>query len=198
MKVDEMYKNALNNSIGNDKKVKKNFKKKFFAKLPIAMITGVLIAMSVTGCGLIDKQVQQNNPIYEDYMNITEDYGVTTMEVNNYQGERLYKLLDGSVIDKYEARGRTRDYYATAEDYARVNGLDETYLGTMYYTSSKEDANEMAKALGYASLDEYLIKNGFIDSNGDADYRLWSAANSINMAKMMTSEKETNKGGNSK
>lgn len=191
MKANEMFNRAQENSIGNYRKVKKNIRKKRFANIPIALITGAVIAISITGCGL-EKSVSADDKVYEQYMNITDEYGVTTIEVNTYQIQRLHKLLDQYNIDKYEQHGSKRVYYATADDYVTISELDDSYLCTMYFSSSKESASEMAKALGYESLDDYLIKNAFTDKNGNPNYRLWSASNSILMAQEMTSNNKIN------
>ena len=192
--MNDIFNDAVNNSIGKEKKVKKEFKKKFFVKLPMTLITGVLIAVSAAGCGLINikETSKDTNPIYEEYMNIAEDYGVTSLEINTYQINRLYELLDKYGIDKYEVNGIKREYFLTADDYEKISELDESYLCAMYYSSSKSSANEMAKALGYAGIDDYLIKNDFKDKDGKADFRLWSAANSVNFAKEISKD---NKGG---
>ena len=66
--MDDIFNNAMNNSIGKEKRVKKVFKKKFFVKLPMTIIAVVLIAISATGCGLINTKeatTETTNPIYE-------------------------------------------------------------------------------------------------------------------------------------
>ena len=106
---------------------------------------------------------------------------------------RLYELLDKCGIDAYDVVGLRRDYHATEEDYKKVSELDESYLCAMYYSSSKDAANEMAKALGYDSIDDCLIKNGYTDKDGNADFGLWSAANSVSFAKEISSNNKEEK-----
>lgn len=187
MKVEDMFNKSLNNSIGNEKKVKKQFIKKKFVQIPLAILAGTIIAISVTGCGLLPNATKGQD-VYDQYMNISQEYGVSVSDVNKYQVDRLYELLDKNNINKYENNGPYRKYYATEDDYKMVEGLDESYLCTLYITSGRDAANEMAKSLGFENLDDFLIKNNYTDKNGNANYRLWTAANSVYMAKQMTSQ----------
>lgn len=178
---DNIFEKLKENSIGKEKRVKKEFKiKKGIVRAAAAVLVGFLMATSLTGCMAGKKSGYQ---IMQEYEHINEDYGVTAGEISYYEKDRLYDLLDSNGITNYDEQNGTRKYHCTADEYATVKGLDESYIYTMYYTSSKEAALEMAKALGYSSLDDFLTESGYVGLDGKPDYFLWAAVDSINMAK---------------
>ena len=185
----EMFNNMMSNSIGNDKRCKKEFKiKKVIMKIALPVIIGIAMATSLTGCFF---NYTPDNRVVEavsEMGKISDNYPFDLGDVRMYEKSRLYNLLDEKGITKFDGQYGLRDYDCTVDDYKMISELDESYLYAMYSCSSEEDANTLAQALGYTSLDDYLIKNEFVDSNGKPSTKYWGAVDAVQMAEKMNTE----------
>ena len=144
----------------------------------------VLLAMAVwlTQCAAsVDKEA-----IHHQYSQINSKYEFSTGDIALYELIRLNDSLKASGLVEYEeAAGGLRDYPYTAEDYARIDGLDDTYLYGFHKLATKEDVDEMAKAIGYDDLDDFMRSKGFMDSDGRYDTRTWAAYTSVEIARIV-------------
>lgn len=185
----EIYDNLLKNSIGKDKKCKKSFViRDVLLKVSLPIIIGVIMASSLTGCIKTQHVDTPEDKAVSQMLEITDDYSFNLGDVRVFERNRLYKLLDDNDITDYIGRYGKRDYNCSEEDYRSVDGLDESYLYAMYFASSREDAETLARALNYKSLDDFLIKKGYVDENGNPSVDYWLADDAIKMAGIMNSE----------
>lgn len=184
----DMFNNMINNSIGAEKRCKKDFKiKKVVMKLALPIIIGIVMATSLTGC-FFNQTPSKVDVAVSEMADISQNYPFDLGDVRIYEKARLYNLLDEKGITKYDGQYGLRDYDCTVDDYKMIPELDESYLYSMYSFSSEEDANILAQALGYSSLDDYLIKNGFVDSDGKQSIRYWGAVDAVQMAEKINAE----------
>lgn len=189
----EIYEKAKNNSVGRDKVASAvRYKTQAVLKKSMAVVLAVFLAMGCVGCGITHNATPKDNDTYiedvdDSYMKDDES-GYSSAEVSIFEKLRAMDLLDDNNMDNYDADGAHRDYHYVASDYADVEGLDESYLYGFYVLAGEEDANEMAMALGYKSLDDFMIQNGYIDVNGNPSISKWSDADLINMREIMVSE----------
>ena len=185
----EIFDNLLKNSIGKEKKCKKDFKiRNVVMKVALPVIIGIIMASSMTGCMRnprvdtpVDKAVSQ-------MLDIRNNYPFNLGDVRLYERNRLYMLLDDNGIIDFTGRYGKRDYNCTEEDYRSVDGLDESYLYAMYFGSSEEDAETLARALGYSSIDDFLVKKGYVDEDGKPSIDYWAAEDALNIAEILNTE----------
>lgn len=184
----EVFENIVNNSIGNEKKCKKKFRvKEITTKISLPIILAFTVATSLTGCFFKSVPSKVDLAVSE-VGKISDKYPFNLGDIRMYEKVRLYDLLDEKGVTNFSEKYAFRDYGCSAEDYRKIPELDDSYLYAMYSTSSEEDANTLAQALGYSSLDDYLIKNGFVDESGKPSIKYWRAVDAINMAEKIYSE----------
>ena len=178
------------NSIGSDKRTTNKFTKtKKILNIAMSTILSVVIAMSMIGC--TKANVEDKTTIQQEYSEIYEDYGVHTKDIQSYEIDRVERALEEQgLIDYTLNEDNLREYHYSSEDYKKINGLDETYLRGFYSIASDESVDEMAKAIGYNNLHDYLESKGFLYQNGTIDGQTWSAYDSVQIAKIMSQEQE--------
>ena len=166
----EIYENARKNSVGRDKVSSAiRYKTQAVLKKSMAVVLTLFIAMGCAGCGIAHNTSVTNNDtrIERDYSYMEdEESGYTAAEISVYEKLRAMDLMDDNNMDDFDVGNGVRDYHYVASDYADVEGLDESYLYGFYILTNEEDANEMAIALGYKSLDDYMIQNNDERNNG--------------------------------
>ena len=190
MSQEQLLERMRTNSIGTNKRTTNKFiKTKKVLNIAMSTILSVVIAMSMIGC--TKSNIEDKSTIQQEYSEIYEDYGVHTKDIQEYEIERLEKALEETgLIDYTLNEDNLRDYHYTAEDYRKINNLDETYLRSFYSIASDQSVDEMAKALGYNNLHNYLESKGFLYQNGNIDGQTWAAYDSIQIAKIMSQEQE--------
>ncbi len=188
----EIYENAKRNSVGRDKVANAfRYKTQAVLKKSMALVLTLFLAMACVGCGISNNSnlEEKRTAIEQEYAFLEDDEsGYSAAEVGVYEKLRVMDLLDDNNMDDYDAVGNKRDYHYSAIDYASVEGLDDSYLYGFYILSGADDANEMAIALGYASLDDYMIQHSYIDEDGKPSKAEWVKADIANMRELMVSE----------
>lgn len=151
---------------------------KIINRLLLFMI--ILIVLLSTGCIENDHDHDHNriSTSSEDVKTSTSkkyDYHFKVYQIENYEKLRVYDFFKKNGFTKYTQVGTKVNYHYTSEDYKRASELDDTYLYGMYLYTSQETFDEILKALEYSCFDDFLIKNGYIDENGqpEADYTRW-------------------------
>lgn len=183
----EIFDNLVKNSIGKEKKCKKDFKiRNVVMKIALPVVIGIIMASSLTGC--IRLTPSSENSAISEMAEIKDNYPFNLGDVRMYERERLYELFDENGIIDYTSKYGRRDYNCSEEDYRSVRGLDESYLYAMYFGSSHEDAETLARALGYESLDDFLVKNDYVDDKGNPSVKIWGAKDALRMAEKLNSE----------
>ena len=159
--------------------------------VPAAIVLASLLAFGLIVHGIVAQEVERQElkaRIEEEYKFLEGDEsGYTAAQVGIYEKLRVMDLLDENGMRDYDAQGATRDYHYVAADYAKVEGLDDTYLYGFYVLAGAEDANEMAIALGYEGLDDFMIQNGYVDENGNPSTHEWWRADVVQMREIMVS-----------
>lgn len=113
-------------------------------------------------------------------------YGFTTYQISTYQTLRLYDLLEANNLTEYEPEQLTRrNYKYTADDYKKVAELDESYLYAFYTETTLETLTEVCQALGYDDIEDFLIRKGYVDKDGNPDVSVWYKYNKKEIAAIM-------------
>lgn len=199
MNEDKIYENLVLNSIGREKKVKKMFNlKKVTLKVSLPILLSTIMSISLSGCNS-NKSVKTKssktsqtetisssntkeldiNLIMENYSQIYENYGITAIDINTYERQRLFQLLKKYKMNNYTMVNGKRDYHYKISDYAKIKELDDNYLYTFHYIATYDSLLKMVNSMGYDNLNDYLIKNKYVDSNGKASLKIWGASNSL-------------------
>ncbi len=195
MSEEEIFNKFVEKSIGNDKVSKKDFKtKKASFNGPLALLIGLIITTSLTGCFGDGKEVSTKpspkQQTISEFNDADETYGVDPADVYYYRGERLEELLEKYGFIEYTQEDGKRNYIYSADDYKKIEELDDSYLRAMYFLATPDDVNEMAKSLGYENIDDFMIKKGYVDEEGKPDHSYWAAANYVEIAKELSENNE--------
>ena len=78
-----------------------------------------------------------------------------------------------------------RSYKYTAEDYKKIAELDESYLYAFYTSTTIETLTEACLALGYEDVKDFLLKNGYVNEDGNPDVGVWYKHNKKEIASIM-------------
>lgn len=150
---DDLLIKAKANSIGvNKKEVLKTKEKNIMQKTLIGLVA---IALSLSMCACTTNSSTEKR--IEDY-NITYTYvDVYTFDTVEY----LEKKFEEYNIDfSYPINN-------TVEDYSKVNEfLSEEDIIIYYDKFGKEECDKILKTFGYNDINDYLVKQGYIDSEG--------------------------------
>ena len=155
----------------------------------VAFLSVAMLCTACIGPGQSNHNEKSSSEIEAEYKFLIDDEsGYSADEVGVFEKLRAMDLLNENQMFDYERKTLQRDYHYTAEDYAKIKGLDETYLYGFYILSNEEDANEMVKALGFENLDDYMIQKGYVDEDGNPSRDEWCKADIVIMRKIMVSE----------
>lgn len=77
-------------------------------------------------------------------------------------------------------------------DYSKIKGLSENDLYGMYNYLGYEESEEVVRALGYDSWENYLSMKGYFDSNGKPSIYVWK---NYEESRLITEKKEVQKDG---
>ena len=67
----------------------------------------------------------------------------------------------------------------------KIEELDETYLYASYIATTKETFMNILTSLGYENLEDFLIKNEYVDENGKGSIYVWCIKNMEEMSLIM-------------
>ena len=150
-----------------------------FISLQLAVILTVNVLMA------IDDKIEK--PTIKPVEHLELEYnGYSLSDIQAYETIRFYNLMRKNGLTDYTQIGFSMDYNYTAEDYKKMKGLDETYLYTIYRKT--HDLDEFLEALGYSSLDEYLLKNNYVDEYGKPSTTYWRIETAKEISQMMLEE----------
>ena len=129
------------------------------------------------------EQLQQDE---KGTVNNLESYGYSIANITDY-GKLIVKgmLKDNGFTDYYTNEENERHYNYTAEDYKSMPNFDERYLYSLYLVVDDYTIDEFTKSLGYEDLEDYLIKNDYVDEEGNPSTYNWYNVYLYNMAKIM-------------
>lgn len=77
-------------------------------------------------------------------------------------------------------------------DYSKIKGLSENDLYGMYNYLGYNEAEEVVRALGYESWDNYLSMKGYFDSKGNPSIQVWK---NYEESRLIAEKKEVQKDG---
>lgn len=124
----------------------------------------------------------------EERPDITEEYnGYGAGDLNIYQYQRVYDLLERNGFEDYTGQGYDRFYHYDYIELQEMEGLDETYVYGLYYAVSEQNFQDMISLLGYHSLEEYLTAKGYVNEKGEPDIYVWRRA-ALEEASVMMAE----------
>ena len=191
--LEKIYENAKENSIGSEKKSSaKREKKTVNMKITIVALASLLAVSSLTGCVFKtpEKPIKESVSITETFEYQNEYNGYSDTEIGIYERLRLGDLLEANGFTDYKMEGQKKSYNYTAEDFKKIEDLDETYLDASYIATTKETFNNILTSLGYENLEDFLIKNEYVDENGKASIYVWCIKNMEEMSLIMKNATE--------
>ena len=174
----KIYEKCKNNSVGEDKKIKKN-KTTITTNLKktVATFIAILSMSSLIGCG-----INKNNSSIEPstmYWTIDETWnGYTYDQISKYEKSRIYNKIG---IDNVQ----NIDMYTT-NDFINI-GFNESYLLGFYLYFDENIVTEFCKSIGYENLNDYLIKNNYMDKDNNPVVDMWVADALENSSELMLS-----------
>ena len=184
-----LYENLKKNSIGNEKKCKAvKYIKKGTLRVGITVLISAFTIGVLSGCNIHEDYFnnndnENNHSSYEQTLN---DYnGFSIVEIRNYEMLRADDLFSNNGFHSYSMEGTKRKYNYKSSDYKRIKELDETYLYGIYLNTNSSTFNEVLQALGYSDLEDYLIKNNYVNKNGEPSTMAWSNADLEKMSQLM-------------
>lgn len=116
----------------------------------------------------------------------TLDYDI--IEISRFQSRRSLELLDSYGFTDYTMVDQKRNYHYTAEDYKKIDTLDETYLYGMYIETTDRTLREILRSMGYENLNDYLIQKGYVSSDGEPSTYIWNQYNAEVIDDIMVEE----------
>ena len=171
-----------------DSKKRKKFKK---VLLCVVAVLACILVLAFSGYLVIKDFIETRNEIERTTIKPKEDLefeynGYSLSDIQAYETIRFYNLMRKNGLTDYTQIGFSMDYNYTAEDYKKMKGLDETYLYTIYRKT--HDLDEFLEALGYSSLDEYLLKNNYVDEYGKPSTTYWRIETAKDTSQQMLEE----------
>lgn len=183
----ELYEKLKNNSIGEEKiSNSKRTRKQVLLRVSLTTLASVILMTSLVGCGYQknNNYNQTNTTTESEY--IFDDRGYTTGEITGFRKGRVYELMKDNGYQDYEVNnGMQRDYGLSVDQIKELSGLDESYMYGFYCVTTPNMAEKVAIALGYKNIDDYVIIHGYIDENGNPDYREWMHHDKENMVNLL-------------
>lgn len=169
MDLKKILEKAKSLSICNERKeYKKNFKE--ISKRGASLLMALTMSLSLTACSK-DKNISKNNESESSYEEIT-DYDSKTISAyvssKIYRADAQLKLANIRYCDEY-GRILTNDL----DTYKNIQDLNEDDLIGYYKVLGQEESNKILNLLGYSGWNDYLIKHGFVDKNGQPDIKIW-------------------------
>lgn len=176
-----IYENLKRNSIGEEKvSTYKPTKRK--VKLLVALTT--LLIMFLTSCNMSNK-VQPKETQMEVYTSDT----FSSLDISLYQRSRVINLMASYGYTDYTNINNYREYKYTVEDYQKMEELDETYLYGFYMVTTTKTFNTVLNSLGYKDLNDYLIRNNYVNKDNKPDTNKWYVETQKAIDEMMKEKK---------
>lgn len=184
---ERIYNNTMQNSIGEEKQCDYNKKTKKVT-LRIAFATLIIILVMTCFNNLILPEIRESikNSIKQEENVELEYNGYYLSEIETYEYIRFSNLMAENNLTSYTQNGLIIDYNYTVEDYKKMDGLDESYLYTVYRKTN--DLNEFLHVFGYNDLNDYLIKNNYVDKNGEPSTIKWRIETAKDTSEIMLNE----------
>lgn len=197
----KIYENMKNNSVGSEKRCNnKKIKKRVKLNITLATIVGTIIISGVVGLNAKSKKdfltydEYKQTEDYKEYQKKYGTYGYSNKEIINYEIARSINLLEENNMTDYEQKAYgIKQYNYTVEDYKKIDKLDESYLFGFYRATNQSTFSEILITLGYSSLDDFLLKNNYVDENGNPSVNEWMTYELNSTAKIMYESEENKK-----
>ena len=137
----------------------------------------IIFSVSLSACSFIRcKAFEDAKRMLEetdDFEQFVEEKNINLTEIGRVQKVRAAALLEKNGLTEFTVKRIKRHYNYTAEDYRKMEGLDESYLSGFYKLCDEESFAVILKALEYKDLDDFLVKNGYVDESGNPDHQKW-------------------------
>ena len=143
MNIKNIYENSIKNSIGEDKKQKLVKKIRKISTAVLGSLIVITSGVSLTAC---------QDPNYTNQM------------------VSLYIFDAQEIFEKY---GLDYGQKYSVEDYMKIPDINDENLIGFYEMRGREECEKIAQALGYEGINDYLVKNGYVKSNGEPSIKAW-------------------------
>jgi len=173
--MEQIYKNTINNSVGEEKSCD-YIKKSKPSKLKIALAS-VLVAFTLTtsvGCAIPLENIMQPEKTESEQSSLTEFNGFSRFEIVKYREMCAKSVLTQNGIEYEMVEGKIHSE-ASAEEFSRIPNLEDYYY-VFSVKATPETFKKILKAHGYNSVEEFKEAKGYSSdyewSNIDVEY--WS------------------------
>lgn len=86
--------------------------------------------------------------------------------------DSAYETLCEYGIEIYDSN--TNTYVSNSvDDYRKIKDLNESDLLGYYELLGMDESEKVVQALGYASWDDFLLKNNYVKASGEPDFGTW-------------------------
>ncbi len=116
---------------------------------------------------------------------ILEFEGYDTIVIDFYAKNKVGGLMHENGYVEYEKNEGKQCYKYTANDYRKIEELNESHIYGFYILADEQTTDEVCKALGYRDLADYLKQAGYADKHGLPDIIRWKNAERARIAKYM-------------
>lgn len=193
IKYKENYERMKQNSIGSDKKCQDK-RKKVILNSSIAAIILTFTLTCFAGVNMINNKIQNKIDELKEYQSETQITAISDSEyilgykvlyLKMYAKSCANNLLLEHNFKALETKNGRRTYNYIAEDYRKIEELNEEYIYGFYNLTDKQTLEEVCIALGYEGFKDYLIKNNYVTEDGKEDIINWEKDNLNSIANYM-------------
>ena len=143
MDINSLYENSKKNIIGKDKKQKLVKKIKSVATTTLVALIAITSGVSLTAC----TDPNTVNRIVSVYV---------------FDAQEIYEKYNMSPTERH-----------SVEEYSKIPDINDENLIGFYEMRDRIECDKIAQALGYDNLDDYLVKNGYVNSEGGPSIKAW-------------------------
>lgn len=189
-KYQEIYENLKKNSIGTNKRSsnKRNIKKAILN----ASMASILVTF-LSGCSIGLQNSNSNNYTNDKIVEESNFYGYEKGFLKQTEKLDASSLMKNHNLTEFDLIEGKRQYSYSKEEYNNIYALTDSYLYGFYLLTTEDTFSIILSSRGYDSFDDFLIKNGYINSKGEANREMWEI-DSLNKAAASLNKLEEERG----
>ena len=160
--VDEILKNAKNNSIGSDKKHRLIRGTKKVAPKALLILVATVMAVNICACSSLESNMNFEGTPYdiEEQIDYKEGYSIAVDKM--YIAKRILKENGVDIAKSNEV-----------STYAKISELREDDLIGYYKLLGEKETEKILQALGYEGWNDFLTKQECFDKDGKPSRYVW-------------------------
>lgn len=158
---EEVVRRAKLNSIGTNKKEMLKIRRKDITKKVLATLCAILITISISACSTTKFQVETSTKSPVSISNYDIDHNYVDIYVSSTVGNLEFYMKEND-MEFYGEFNNSIDEYNEIKQY-----LKEEDVIIYYDRLGKEECNKILQTFGYNDINDYMVQNGYVDSNGE-------------------------------